>query len=101
MPQEQRTAVSHIFTQEGIFFSQVAVVTFGGAYAVLAYIAQEAVATYGWHQPGEMIDGLGMAETTPGPLVRVVQFVGWVPIEIRECSIRSSPVSWVRSSSPG
>jgi chromate transporter len=68
----------HIFTQEGIFFSQVAVVTFGGAYAVLAYIAQEAVATYGWLQPGEMIDGLGMAETTPGPLVQVVQFVGFM-----------------------
>ncbi|AGB39134.1 chromate transporter [Natronococcus occultus] len=68
----------HIFTQEGIFFSQVAVVTFGGAYAVLAYIAQEAVATYGWLKPGEMIDGLGMAETTPGPLVQVVQFVGFM-----------------------
>ena len=68
----------HIFTQEGIFFSQVAVVTFGGAYAVLAYIAQEAVVTYGWLQPGEMIDGLGMAETTPGPLVQVVQFVGFM-----------------------
>ncbi len=68
----------HIFTQEGIFFSQVAVVTFGGAYAVLAYIAQEAVATYGWLEPGEMIDGLGMAETTPGPLVQVVQFVGFM-----------------------
>ncbi|WP_312907441.1 chromate transporter [Natronosalvus caseinilyticus] len=68
----------HIFTQEGIFFSQVAVVTFGGAYAVLAYIAQEAVATYGWLEAGEMIDGLGMAETTPGPLVQVVQFVGFM-----------------------
>jgi chromate transporter len=68
----------HVFTQQGIFFSQVAVVTFGGAYAVLAYIAQEAVATYGWLGPGEMIDGLGMAETTPGPLVQVVQFVGFM-----------------------
>jgi chromate transporter len=53
--------------QEGVFFSQAAVVTFGGAYAVLAYIAQQAVETYGWLRPGEMLDGLGMAETTPGP----------------------------------
>jgi chromate transporter len=56
-----------IWVQEGVFFSQAAVVTFGGAYAVLAYIAQQAVETYGWLQPGEMLDGLGMAETTPGP----------------------------------
>ncbi|WP_306054679.1 chromate efflux transporter [Natronococcus wangiae] len=68
----------HIFVREGIFFSQVAVVVFGGAYAVLAYIAQEAVVTYGWLEPGEMIDGLGMAETTPGPLIQVVQFVGFM-----------------------
>ncbi len=68
----------NVFTQIGIFFSQAAVVTFGGAYAVLAYIAQEAVGTYGWLQPGEMLDGLGMAETTPGPLVQVVQFVGFM-----------------------
>jgi chromate transporter len=68
----------HVLVLEGIFFSQAAVVTFGGAYAVLAYIAQEAVQTYGWLQPGEMLDGLGMAETTPGPLIQVVQFVGYV-----------------------
>lgn len=68
----------NVFTQIGIFFSQAAVVTFGGAYAVLAYIAQEAVGTFGWLQPGEMLDGLGMAETTPGPLVQVVQFVGFM-----------------------
>jgi chromate transporter len=68
----------NIFLQEGIFFSKVAVVTFGGAYAVLAYISQEAVQTYGWLQPGEMLDGLGMAETTPGPLIQVVQFVGFM-----------------------
>ncbi|MEM7333277.1 MAG: chromate efflux transporter [Chloroflexota bacterium] len=68
----------HIFVQEGIFFSQTAVVTFGGAYAVLAYIAQQAVEVFGWLQPGEMLDGLGMAETTPGPLVQVVQFVGFM-----------------------
>jgi chromate transporter len=68
----------NVFTQIGLFFSQAAVVTFGGAYAVLAYIAQEAVGTYGWLQAGEMLDGLGMAETTPGPLVQVVQFVGFM-----------------------
>src|SRR4051794_41748575 len=61
----------------------MAVVTFGGAYAVLAYavlayVAQQAVETYGWLQPGEMVDGLGMAETTPGPLIMVVQFVGFM-----------------------
>ncbi len=67
-----------IFTEEGLFFSKVAVVTFGGAYAVLAYIAQQAVSTYGWLIPGEMLDGLGMAETTPGPLIQVVQFVGFM-----------------------
>jgi chromate transporter len=67
-----------IWVQEGLFFSQAAVVTFGGAYAVLAYIAQQAVETYGWLEPGEMLDGLGMAETTPGPLIQVVQFVGFM-----------------------
>ncbi len=68
----------NIFSQIGLFFSKAAVVTFGGAYAVLAYIAQEAVNTFGWLQPGEMLDGLGMAETTPGPLIQVVQFVGFM-----------------------
>lgn len=67
-----------VFSQIGVFFSKVAVVTFGGAYAVLAYVADEAVRTYGWLQPGEMLDGLGMAETTPGPLIQVVQFVGFM-----------------------
>lgn len=66
------------FTQIGVFFSQMAVVTFGGAYAVLAYVAQEAVQNYGWLQPGEMLDGLGMAETTPGPLIQVLQFVAFM-----------------------
>jgi chromate transporter len=61
-----------------IFFSQMAVVTFGGAYAVLAYVAQEAVQTFGWLNPGEMIDGLALAETTPGPLVLVLTFVGFM-----------------------
>ncbi len=68
----------NIFVAEGIFFSKAAVVTFGGAYSVLAYIAQQAVETYQWLLPGEMLDGLGMAETTPGPLIQVVQFVGFM-----------------------
>ncbi|OYY80057.1 MAG: chromate transporter, partial [Rhizobiales bacterium 35-66-30] len=62
----------------GSFFSAMAVVTFGGAYAVLAYVAQAAVETFGWLAPGEMVDGLGLAETTPGPLVMVLQFVGFL-----------------------
>lgn len=69
---------NNIFFSEAIFFSKTAVVTFGGAYAVLAYITQKAVETYGWLRPGEMLDGLGMAETTPGPLIQVVQFVGFM-----------------------
>jgi chromate transporter len=68
----------HVFTEIGLFFSKMAVVTFGGAYAVLAYVAQEAVETFGWLRPGEMLDGLGMAETTPGPLIIVTQFVGFM-----------------------
>ena len=64
--------------RSALFFSKMAVVTFGGAYAVLAYMAQQAVETYGWLKPGEMLDGLGMAETTPGPLIMVVQFVGFL-----------------------
>jgi chromate transporter len=67
-----------LFSNIGLFFSKMAVVTFGGAYAVLAYVSQEAVATYNWLAPGEMIDGLAMAETTPGPLIMVTQFVGFV-----------------------
>ena len=67
-----------VFSQLGVFFSQMAVVTFGGAYAVLAYVAQEAVQNRHWLGPGEMLDGLGMAETTPGPLIIVVQFVGFL-----------------------
>src|SRR6202030_4111485 len=68
----------NVFTQIAVFFSKMAVVTFGGAYAVLAYVAQEAVQTYHWLKPGEMLDGLGMAETTPGPLIMVLQFVGFM-----------------------
>ncbi len=67
-----------VFVQEGVFFSKAAVVTFGGAYAVLAYIAQRAVEDFHWLRPGEMLDGLGLAETTPGPLILVVQFVGFL-----------------------
>lgn len=67
-----------VFTEIGVFFSKMAVVTFGGAYAVLAYVAQAAVEHHGWLEPGEMLDGLGMAETTPGPLIMVLQFVGFM-----------------------
>ena len=67
-----------VFSQIAVFFSKMAVVTFGGAYAVLAYVAQQAVEQYGWLKPGEMLDGLGMAETTPGPLIMVLQFVGFM-----------------------
>ncbi len=67
-----------VYTQIGAFFSRAAVVTFGGAYAVLAYVAQQAVERFHWMAPGEMLDGLGLAETTPGPLIMVVQFVGFL-----------------------
>jgi chromate transporter len=69
---------SSIFVDQGLFFSGAAVVTFGGAYAVLAYVAQQAVSVYGWLAPGEMVRGLALAETTPGPLIMVVQFVAFV-----------------------
>ncbi len=68
----------NVFTKIAIFFSQMAIVTFGGAYAVLAYVAQQAVENYHWVTAGEMLDGLGMAETTPGPLIMVTQFVGFL-----------------------
>lgn len=67
-----------VFTRIATFFSTMAVVTFGGAYAVLAYVAQQAVEQYQWLQAGEMLDGLGLAETTPGPLILVTQFVGFL-----------------------
>ncbi len=69
---------THVLWEIGSFFSQLAVVTFGGAYAVLAYMAQEAVQLHGWLNAGEMADGLGLAETTPGPLILVTQFVGYL-----------------------
>jgi chromate transporter len=68
----------HVLWRIGTFFSQLAIVTFGGAYAVLAYMAQEAVSGLGWLSTGEMADGLGLAETTPGPLILVTQFVGYL-----------------------
>jgi chromate transporter len=68
----------NVFNQIAMFFSKMALVTFGGAYAVLAYVAQQAVENYHWLSPGEMLDGLGMAETTPGPLIMVLQFVGFM-----------------------
>jgi chromate transporter len=68
----------HVLLDQAFFFSQAAVVTFGGAYAVLAYVGQEAVGGFGWLSPREMLDGLGLAETTPGPLILVVQFVAFL-----------------------
>ena len=68
----------NVFTEIAVFFSKMAMVTFGGAYAVLAYVAQQAVEHYHWLRPHEMLDGLGMAETTPGPLIMVLQFVGFM-----------------------
>jgi len=92
-----------VFAAEALFFTKAAVVTFGGAYAVLAYIAQQAVDVYGWLAPGEMITGLGLAETTPGPLIQVVQFVGYMgayrdPGELHPVTagvIASILVTWV------
>ncbi|MEO1711229.1 MAG: chromate efflux transporter [Pseudomonadota bacterium] len=68
----------HVLSQVAWFFSKLAVVTFGGAYAVLAYMAQQAVENYAWLKPGQMLDGLGLAETTPGPLILVTEFVGFL-----------------------
>lgn len=67
-----------VLTQQGMFFSKAAVVTFGGAYAVLPYVAQQAVESHGWLTTAQMMDGLGLAETTPGPLILVLQFVGFL-----------------------
>ena len=72
------TGVGSVFTQQGVFFSTMALVTFGGAYAVLTFVAQQAVEVFQWLTPGEMARGLGLAETTPGPLIMVVQFVGFI-----------------------
>jgi chromate transporter len=69
---------NHTVVREGIFFSKAAMVTFGGAYAVLPYVSQQAVEKFHWLQPGQMIDGLALAESTPGPLIMVLQFVGFL-----------------------
>jgi chromate transporter len=69
---------SHVFTEQALFFSKMAVVTFGGAYAVLVYITQQAVQRYGWLTPPEMVQGLALAETTPGPLILVLTYVGFL-----------------------
>lgn len=68
----------HLLVRQGLFFSKAAMVTFGGAYAVLPYVSQQAVEQYGWVTAGQMLDGLGLAETTPGPLIMVLQFVGFL-----------------------
>ena len=72
------TGADSVFVEQGLFFSGTALVTFGGAYAVLAFVAQRAVEVYGWLAPGEMVRGLALAETTPGPLIMVVQFVAFL-----------------------
>ena len=72
------TGLHSVFTEQGLFFSGAALVTFGGAYAVLAYVAQKAVEVYAWLAPGEMVRGLALAESTPGPLIMVVQFVAFL-----------------------
>jgi chromate transporter len=79
----------------GVFFSQAAVVTFGGAYAVLAYVAQAAVEGFGWLRPGQMLDGLGLAETTPGPLILVLVFVGFVG------AYQTAPAEWAWAAALG
>jgi chromate transporter len=69
---------AHILTQLAAFFAKLAVVTFGGAYAVLAYMAQDVVVRHGWLEARQMVDALGLAETTPGPLILVNLFVGFL-----------------------
>ncbi|MGV3771897.1 MAG: chromate efflux transporter [Verrucomicrobiales bacterium] len=73
-----RLGADHALFKEAIFFSKAAMVTFGGAYAVLPYVSQQAVETYGWLNAAQMLDGLGLAESTPGPLIMVLQFVGFM-----------------------
>lgn len=85
---------NNVFTEIALFFSKMAMVTFGGAYAVLAYVAQQGVEYYQWLEPGEMLDGLGLAETTPGPLILVTQFVGFLAA-YREAGLE--PSLWMGS----
>ncbi len=73
-----RLGTSHVLFQQGLFFSKAAMITFGGAYAVLPYVTQQAVESHHWLTAGQMLDGLGLAETTPGPLIMVLQFVGFM-----------------------
>ncbi|MFZ5893560.1 MAG: chromate efflux transporter [Myxococcota bacterium] len=73
-----RFGVRSVFVEEGVLFSKAALVTFGGAYAALAYVAQRAVEVHAWLSASEMVDGLGLAETTPGPLILVLEFVGFM-----------------------
>lgn len=80
---------NNVYSQIAVFFSKMATVTFGGAYAVLAYVAQQGVEHYQWLQPGEMLQGLALAETTPGPLILVTQFVGFLAA-YREATIEPS-----------
>lgn len=92
----------NVLAQEAVFFSKAAMVTFGGAYAVLSYLAQAAVEQYHWLQPGEMLNGLGLAESTPGPLIMVRSLSdSWEPIGIRANSLRWLPEFWGLSSQPG
>ena len=79
----------HVFAAEALFFSKMAAVTFGGAYAVLSYVAQQAVEVYHWLEPDEMLAGLGLAETTPGPLILVLVFVGFLG-GARQSGLRSA-----------
>ncbi|MBC3190082.1 chromate efflux transporter [Pseudonocardia sp. C8] len=72
------TGVASVYTAQGLFFAGTALVTFGGAYAVLAFVAQQAVQAFGWLTAGDMVRGLALAETTPGPLIIVVQFVAFL-----------------------
>ncbi len=92
------TAGMHVFTQMGWFFTKAALLTFGGAYAVLPYVYQGAVDHYGWLTPAQMIDGLALGETTPGPLIMVVAFVGFVGAyvarRVRAWQSVSLPVQW-------
>ncbi len=79
----------NVFSQLAVFFSKMATVTFGGAYAVLAYVAQQGVENFQWLQPGEMLEGLALAETTPGPLILVTQFIGFLAA-YREAAVQAS-----------
>ena len=85
-----------LLAEIGYFFSKLAVVTFGGAYAVLAYMAQDVVGQLGWLQPAEMMDGLGLAETTPGPLILVTEFVGFLAALKQRALPMGSPVPALR-----